>query len=470
MALIAGIAAILSLAAPASAAEGAGLPGATMSLWWALPFAGILLCIATGPLLYPHVWEHHYGKFTAFWAALIVLPMLYLFGLHAALEAVLHTLLLEYVSFIILLFALFTIAGGILVAGNIHGTPLTNVLLLLIGSLLASVVGTTGASMIMIRPMIRANDNRRVNAHVIIFFIFLVSNIGGSLTPLGDPPLFIGFLRGVDFFWTTSHLFWEMLLAGGIVLAVFFVLDSYLHGLEGGLPKIKDPTPDKKVRLRGLANLPLLAGVIAAILVSGAWRPGVAFTVARVAVEWQNLLRDIVILGLALLSLAVSRKEYRAANGFAWGPIVEVAKLFLGIFICIIPVIAILRAGLDGAFAPLVSLVTGPDGQPDNLAYFWLTGILSSVLDNAPTYLVFFEMAGGDPQRLMGELAGTLAAISAGAVFMGANTYIGNAPNFMVYAIARQSGVRMPSFFGYMLWSGVVLIPTFVIVGFVFFA
>lgn len=467
MALIAGVAAVLSLTAPASAAE--ALPGATMSLWWALPFAGILLCIATGPLLYPHVWEHHYGKIALFWAALVVLPMAAMFGFEATAEATLHTLLLEYVSFIVLLFALFTISGGILVAGNIHGTPLTNVLLLVIGSLLASVVGTTGASMIMIRPMIRANDNRRVNAHVIIFFIFLVSNIGGSLTPLGDPPLFIGFLRGVDFFWTTTHLFWEMLLAGGIVLAVFYVLDSYLHRLEGGLPKVKDPTPDKKVRLRGLANVPLLAGVVAAILISGVWRPGVAFTVAGVSVEWQNLLRDVAIVALAIVSLLISKKEYRTANGFVWEPIKEVAKLFFGIFICIIPVIAILRAGQDGALAPLVSLVTGSGGEPNNLAYFWLTGILSSLLDNAPTYLVFFEMAGGDPQHLMTELAGTLAAISAGAVFMGANTYIGNAPNFMVYAIARQSGINMPSFFGYMLWSGVVLIPTFVIVGFVFF-
>ncbi len=455
-------------AVPASAAE--ALPGATMSLWWALPFVGILLCIATGPLLYPHVWEHHYGKFTAFWTALVVVPMLAMFGLHASLEAVLHTLLLEYVSFIVLLFALFTISGGILVAGNIHGTPLTNAGLLLIGSVLASIIGTTGASMVMIRPIIRANDNRPFNAHVIVFFIFLVSNIGGSLTPLGDPPLFIGFLRGIDFFWTTSHLLTETLVTGGIVLAAFLALDTYLHRREAGLPKIKDPTPDKKVRLRGLANVPLLVGVIAAILISGTWRPGVAFTVAGVAVEWQNLLRDIAILALAFVSLAISRKEYRVANGFNWGPIKEVAKLFLGIFICIIPVIAILRAGVDGAFAPLVSLVTHADGTPNDLAYFWLTGILSSLLDNAPTYLVFFEMAGGDPQHLMGEMASTLAAISSGAVFMGANTYIGNAPNFMVYAIARESGVRMPSFFGYMLWSGAVLIPTFLLVGFVFFA
>ncbi|MDR7221289.1 sodium:proton antiporter [Aminobacter aminovorans] len=462
------LAGLLVSAGSALAAE-QGLPGASMSLLWALPFTGLLLSIATGPLLYPHVWEHHYGKITAGWAALVVVPMALFFGFDVSAEAVLHTLLLEYMSFIILLFALFTISGGILVAGNIQGTPLVNAVLLVIGALLASVVGTTGASMIMIRPVIRANDNRPFNAHVIVFFIFLVSNIGGSLTPLGDPPLFVGFLRGVEFFWTTTHLWREALLVGGIVLAAFLIVDLHFHRREAGQPKVKDPTPHSKVRIRGLANIALLAGVIAAILMSASWKPGIAFPVYGVDVELQNLARDVIILALAFVSLSVTRKEYRAANGFSWGPITEVAKLFASIFICIVPVIAILRAGLDGSFAPLVSLVTGPGGEPSNLAYFWLTGALSSFLDNAPTYLVFFELAGGDPQALMTTFATTLVAISAGAVFMGANTYIGNAPNFMVYAIARESGVRMPGFFGYMLWSGAVLIPTFLIAGLVFF-
>lgn len=462
--------AVAALGADAAWAAGEhGLPGASMSLWWALPFAGLLLSIAAGPLLFHHVWEHHYGKIAAGWAALAVLPMAAAFGVATAGEAVLHALLLEYMSFIILLFALFTISGGILVAGNIHGTPLVNTGLLLIGSILASVIGTTGAAMVMIRPMIRANDNRPFNAHVIVFFIFLVANIGGSLTPLGDPPLFIGFLKGVDFFWTTVHILPDTLFVGGIVLAVFFVLDSVLHRREQGAPKIKDPTPDKKVRLRGLANLPLLAGVIAAILMSASWKPGIVFAIHGVEVELQNLARDIVILALAFVSLAVSRKEHRAANGFEWGPIAEVAKLFSAIFICIAPVVAILKAGHDGALSPLVALVSRPDGQPDDMAYFWLTGLLSSFLDNAPTYLVFFELAGGDPQHLMTEFASTLAAISAGAVFMGANTYIGNAPNFMVYSIARRQGIAMPSFFGYMLWSGAILIPTFLLSSFIFF-
>jgi Na+/H+ antiporter NhaD/arsenite permease-like protein len=453
----------------ALAAEAHKLPGQTMSLWWALPFAGLLLSIATGPLLFHHVWEHHYGKITFFWAALAVVPLAVAFGVPSATEAVLHALLTEYMSFIILLFALFTISGGILVAGNIHGTPLVNAGLLLIGAMLASVIGTTGASMILIRPILRANDNRAFNAHVVIFFIFLVSNIGGSLTPLGDPPLFVGFLRGVDFFWTTTNLYQETLFVGGLVLAVFLVMDIILHRREAGAPKIKDPTPDTKVRIRGLPNVPLLAGVIGAILLSATWKPGVAFSVHGVSLELQNLVRDAVILALAFLSLGVSPKSHRQANNFHWEPIAEVAKLFAGIFICIVPVIAILRAGPDGALAPLVSLVSSPTGEPNDLAYFWMTGALSSFLDNAPTYLVFFELAGGDPQRLMTTFASTLAAISAGAVFMGANTYIGNAPNFMVYAIARHRGVKMPGFFGYMAWSGAVLIPIFLIAGFLFF-
>ncbi len=452
---------------PAAAAE--ALPGEAMSLLWALPFVGILLSIATGPVLFPHVWEHHYGKFALFWGLAAAVPMFLAFGGGAALAAISHTMLLEYVSFIILLFGLFTISGGILVAGNIHGTPLVNAGILTVGAFLASIVGTTGASMILIRPIIRANDNRPFNAHVVIFFIFLVSNIGGSLTPLGDPPLFVGFLRGVDFFWTTTHLLPEMLLVGGIVLAAFLVLDTYLHRREEGLPKIKDPTPDSAVRIMGLVNIPLLAGVIGAILLSAMWKPGIEFVVFDAHVELQNVVRDMIIILLAIASLRLTPREYRRANGFGWGPILEVAKLFACIFICIIPVIAILKAGMSGALAPLVALVTGPDGQPNDLAYFWMTGVLSSFLDNAPTYIVFFELAGGDPQTLMTSLATTLAAISAGAVFMGANTYIGNAPNFMVYAIARERGVAMPSFFGYMLWSGAVLIPTFLIAGWVFF-
>jgi Na+/H+ antiporter NhaD/arsenite permease-like protein len=455
--------ALLLFADPVGAAE---FDGRVLGAAWAFPFGGILLSIALFPLLAPHAWEHHQGKVAGLWALLVLVPMAVAFGPGVSFQALAHTALLEYIPFILLLLALFTVAGGIVIRGNIHGAPVSNSIMLGIGAALASVIGTTGASMVMIRPVLRANDDRRHNAHVVIFFIFLVSNIGGSLTPLGDPPLFLGFLRGVDFFWTTRHLFGETLVVAAVVLAVFFVFDTIVYKREGRARP--DPTPDRPVRVTGGFNFLLIAAIIAAILMSATLDLGRA-TIFEVELELANLLRDAIMVLVTVLSLALTPRADREANGFSWGPIKEVAKLFAGIFVAIIPVLAMLRAGPDGAFAPLVALVTRPDGSPNNAAYFWLTGGLSSFLDNAPTYLVFFELAGGDPVRLMTSQALTLAAISAGAVFMGANSYIGNAPNFMVYAIARESGVRMPSFFGYMLWSGTVLVPAFLLATVLFF-
>jgi Na+/H+ antiporter NhaD/arsenite permease-like protein len=452
---------------PEQAQAAAAIDGSGMSLLWVIPFAGLLLCIATGPLLFHHVWENHYGKISAFWAAMVIIPLYLSFDASAATKGIAFAMLLEYVPFIILLFALYTVAGGIFVRGNIHGSPLTNTAILAIGTILASFVGTTGASMVLIRPIIRANDNRAHNVHVVVFFIFLVSNVGGALTPLGDPPLFVGFLKGISFFWTTTNLFAETVLVAGILLALFYAYDSYLYKKEGVIAP--DRTPDSKVRIMGLESLVFVAIIIGAVLLRAEWKPGISFKVLGVDLALQDIASNLIMLAAAYASLKFARKEYREANGFNWGPILEVAKLFAGIFVCIVPVLAILAAGKGGAAAPLVALVTNPDGSPNNVMYFWLTGALSSFLDNAPTYLVFFELAGGNPQELMGKLAITLAAISTGAVYMGANTYIGNAPNFMVYAIAKDMGVKMPSFFGYMLWSGAILIPIFVLVTFVFF-
>jgi Na+/H+ antiporter NhaD/arsenite permease-like protein len=454
--------------APAFAAE--GLDGAKLSILWALPFVGILLCIATGPVFYHHLWEHHFEKFTLFWGLLIVIPLFLVTDVTTFASTLSHTALLEYLPFILLLLALFTAAGGIYLEGNLHDSVFTNTVLLAVGAVMASIVGTTGAAMILIRPLIRANDERKYNAHVVVFFIFLVANIGGALSPLGDPPLFIGFLKGVDFFWTTQHLWLETLVVGGIVLLIFMVIDLFLHYREGRfIGPIKDPTPDTPLKLHGKVNLPLIGVVIAAILMSAQWKPGIAFTVAGTELQLQDLLRDAIFIAVVFASLALTRKEHRVANGFSWAPIKEVAILFAGIFICIVPVLAMLQAGSKGPFAALIGLVTNADGGDNAAAYFWLTGTLSSFLDNAPTYLVFFQLASGDPQVLMTAKAATLAAISSGAVYMGANTYIGNAPNFMVYAIARQAGVKMPSFFGYMVWSMLVLIPTFVLATFLFF-
>lgn len=458
--------AALVLPSPAFAAE--ALDGAKLSILWALPFVAILLCIATGPVLYPHLWEHHYDKFSLAIGALVVLPLLISTGPSVAAATIAHTALLEYMPFILLLLALFTTAGGIYLKGNMHDSVFTNTVLLAIGGVMASVVGTTGASMILIRPLIRANDDRKYNAHVVVFFIFIVANIGGALSPLGDPPLFIGFLKGVDFFWTTTNLLSETLFVGGVVLAVFAVIDIYLHRKERA-GSIKDPTPDSPLKLHGKINLLLIGVIIAAILMSAYWKPGIVFNVLGTELKLQDLIRDGIFVAVVFASLALTRKQDRAANGFSWGPIKEVAILFAAIFICIVPVMAMLQAGVKGPFAPLLALVTNADGSTNHAAYFWLSGGLSSFLDNAPTYLVFFQLAGGDAQTLMTAKAATLAAISSGAVYMGANTYIGNAPNFMVYAIAKQAGVKMPSFFGYMLWSGAVLIPTFVIATFIFF-
>ena len=282
------IAAALSLAPGAALA--ADLDGRTLGLAWALPFVGILLSIALLPLFASHFWEHHLGKIAAFWAALTVLPLAAFEGLPVATSAVLHVGLLDYIPFILLLFALFTIAGGIRIKGNLHGSPLTNGILLLIGTVLASLIGTTGASMVMIRPLLRANDNRRYNVHVPVFFIFLVSNIGGSLTPLGDPPLFLGFLRGVDFFWTTTHLFPQTLFVAGLVFGLFLVIDAVLYRREKEFFRpLPDPTPDSRLRVVGLVNFALIGVVIAAILMSAAWKPGISFAVGGAVIELQNV-------------------------------------------------------------------------------------------------------------------------------------------------------------------------------------
>jgi Na+/H+ antiporter NhaD/arsenite permease-like protein len=446
----------------------ADVDGSQLTVWWGLPFAGMLLSIALMPLLLPKLWHHHFGKITAFWALCFLVPFGAVFGAGAVGGVVAHTLVAEYIPFIALLVALFTAAGGIYVRGNLHGSPGVNVAIMAAGSLLASIMGTTGASMLLIRPLIRANDNRKHSAHVVVFFIFTVSNAGGSLTPLGDPPLFLGFLKGVSFFWTVQHIFPETLFLLCSLLGIFYAIDTAYYRREG--VQRLDPTPDSpRLGLDGAINfLPLLA-VVVLVLMSGTWKPGISFNLLGTDVELQQVLRDVLLVGVTLLSLAITPKGVREANQFSWAPMQEVAKLFVGIFLTMIPVLAMLKAGAAGPFAAVAQAVTGNDGQPLPWAYFWFSGALSSFLDNAPTYLVFFNLAGGEPAVLMTTLATTLAAISAGSVFMGANTYIGNAPNFMVKAIAEDRGVAMPSFFGYMLWSGAVLLPLFMVMTLIWF-
>lgn len=447
------------------------LDGANLSLLWAIPFLGILLSIALFPLFLPHVWHAHFGKISLFWAVSFFIPFMANFGSNTAFFYLAEVFIGEFIPFIVLLLALFTISGGVRLTGSLRGSPGKNTLILLIGTVLASMMGTTGAAMLLIRPIIRANDWRKYQVHTIVFFIFLVANIGGSLTPLGDPPLFLGFLKGVSFFWTLEHMLVPMALTSSILLGLYWVIDTILYKKEGA-PPAED---GQKLGLEGKVNLLLIPGVIVAVILSGVWNADidnpahVAITLFGTAMLTKGtLLQIIMLLALTVISMKITPKAVRAGNGFTWEPILEVAKLFSTIFLTMVPTIAILKAGSDGHLAAVVNLVNH-NGVPVNSMYFWCTGLLSSFLDNAPTYLVFFNTAGGDAAYLMDAGVKTLLAISMGAVFMGANTYIGNAPNFMVKAIAEENKIKMPTFFGYMLWSFGILMPIFIVLTFIFF-
>ena len=444
--------------------------GPILPLWSCIPFAFMLMSIALWPLLMPDFWHHHFGKISAFWAATLAIPFLIVFKGDALYE-ILHIILADYVPFIILLWSLYTVSGGILLRGTLRGTPVVNVSILIIGAVLASWMGTTGAAMLLIRPFLRANNYRKNRTFMVIFFIFLVANIGGSLTPLGDPPLFLGFLHGVSFFWTFNILP-HMLLVAVLLLIIYFGIDTYYYRKEGArAPEnsdIKQP-----LKLEGIYNFLFLAGIVGAVLMSGIvdWGEINTFGVHRAVQDW---VRDGLLVIMGILSLVATPVSLREDNDFTWFPIIEVAYLFIGIFITMIPCLLILKAGSQGALAFLVDGVTQP------MHYFWVTGGLSAFLDNAPTYLTFFNTAlgsfyAGMPEAaavplLMTENAIYLKAISAGAVFFGACSYIGNAPNFMVRSISEEAGTPMPSFFGFILkYSLVFLIPNFVVITIVFF-
>jgi len=447
--------------------------GKELPIWSAIPFIGILLSIALFPLLAPKFWHHNFGKISFFWAVVFSVPFL-LWYKSAAFYEIMHIYLIDYIPFIILLWSLYTVSGGILLKGTIKGNPISNLVMLLIGTLLSSWIGTTGSAMLLIRPVIRANAHRKNKVHIVIFFIFLVANIGGSLTPLGDPPLFLGFLHGVDFFWTLK-LFPHMAFVSVILLAIFFILDTYYYKKEEEpsqevAEKMKEKEP---IKLLGSHNFIFLLGVIAGVLFSGSVKLG-EVTILGVHVAYQNLIRDCFLVLMGILSLKFTKKTLRKENNFTWFPIQEVAILFAGIFMTIIPALAMLKAGATGPLGFIVQAVKEP------WHYFWITGGLSSFLDNAPTYLTFFNTALGQffpgqaesvaCVKLMAERCIYLEAISAGAVFMGAMTYIGNAPNFMVKSIAEENDIQMPSFFGYMVkYSLIFLVPTFVLVTLVFF-
>lgn len=434
--------------------------GDFLPVWSVIPFAGLLLSIALMPIFAGHFWHKTRNQLLVAvgWASPVFLYLLYLFvtddhGLaHDAEHGLLHAIE-EYISFIALLGSLYIISGGILLRGDLQAKPSVNTLFLLIGAVLANVIGTTGASMLLIRPMLRTNADRKHVWHIPLFFIFLVSNIGGALTPIGDPPLFLGYLRGVPFFWTLEHLWFIWVPVVAVLLVMFFVLDTVMYRKESAADISRDEGHVEPLGLEGNINFLLLGGVIAAVLLLSPDSEHVDFR--------HYYVREIAMAGLAGVSLLFTGRAIRERNAFEWGPIAEVGALFLGIFVAMIPATVLLQT--HGA----------KFGLSEPWQYFWSTGALSAFLDNAPTYVTFAAMACGTDvmctsaenlQPLtVGASAPTLVAISLGAVFCGAGSYIGNGPNFMVRAIAESSGYKMPSFFGYCGYAFIFLVPVFVV-------
>lgn len=433
-------------------------PGLSSAIY-IFPFLGILLSISLGPILFSNIWHANYFRFSLFWLGLSIIMMTAKFGVGVTYHEWMHMFLHEYVPFILMIVSLYTVTGGIHIVLKMRAKARTNTAFLLFGGFLASFIGTTGASMLLIRPYIEMNRHRKYKTHLMVFFIFIIANIGGSLTPLGDPPLFLGYLQGIPFWWPMEHLFFPMIKMLSILLAIFWIMDRWLFIKDAPQPKARTKG-EGRFHITGFRNFPILIGIVLTVWLMGAWTNAPQSGVFDLT--WSELGRDLLLLGFAVLSWKITPGTIRRYNSYSWEPFKEVAKIFIGIFTTIIPVIQMLNQGENGLFAGVLRLAN-PGGVPDDILYFWLTGWLSAFLDNAPTYLVFFHMAGGNPEVLSTTMSSTLMAISAGAVFMGAMTYIGNAPNFMVKAIAEKQNIKMPSFFGFLGWSCVFLLPCLVL-------
>lgn len=439
-----------------------------INILWSVPFAGFLLSLSLMPLFAEEFWHKHDGKIAAAWSGIVLVALIFHFGFSIVFKDFIKTMLTHYIPFIFLGGALYTITSGVHIAVKGKATPLMNAGILIAGGLLANIFGTTGASILLIRPMISLNKYRQRKTHIVIFFIFIVANIGGSLTPLGDPPLFLGFLEGVPFFWTVKNMLLPFLMVLTPLILIFMIIDSYYFKHDA---KIEDPDHFEggmKVSITGRLNLIFLCMITVIIVMTGLWDDSGDIYAFGVPISLSDIWLCIGLLTLSFASWQTTSGTIRHYNNFTWGPLKEVAIVFAAIFITLMPVSAMLHLGEKGPFAGLAHLVS-PDGIPIAQTYFWLTGALSAFLDNAPTYLLFFYLAGGKAPELTTALSHILAAISCGAVFMGAMTYIGNAPNFMVRAIAVKAGVKMPSFLGYMAWSCGILLPIFGLLSLIYF-
>lgn len=437
------------------------------SLPWALPFVGLVLTIAIAPQLSAARWQRFYGAAALAWSVAFVIPDLARSGAGGAATTLTDVALHQYLPFVLLLGTLYVVAGGLRITGAPHGSPAANTAMLALGTVLAGAIGTPGASLLMLRPIIRANRHRRRTAHVFVFFILLVANVGGALTPIGNPPLLLGYLKGVPFLWPTVHLALPTAALAAGLLATFYALELYL-GRAGRAEETALLPVRERLGIEGGVNLVLLAVALAAILLRAVWSSPLAFAIFGVPWTIVDIATEFLLLAAAVASLLLTRQATRRANDFVWQPMIEVAVLFAAVFVTLAPVIAMVEAGEAGPAAPLFARIF-PGGAPDNALVFGATGLMSAVLDNAPTYLVFFGLAGNDAARLTGSLAATLAAISAGACYFGGLTYLGNAPNLMVRAIVESHGMQMPSFFGYVGWAALCLGPWLLVIEAVFF-
>lgn len=450
----------------------------------AIPFIGVLLSIALCPLLTPSLWHKYDNVILVAWSVLSLWMCTTAMGQFATNHLVSAILMKEYIPFIILVGTLYIISGGIHIQISCEATTRANVLLFLVGVVAANFIGTTGTSMLLLRPMLDMNRNRKYKVHTVVFFIFLVSNIGGGVLPFGDPPLFLGFLKGVDFFWTAQHMLPLLVMVTSILIVIYCIIDLYFlkkESQECALLQVEDSpsimaaekgraVQEPLIRIYGTFNLLLMVAVVVLVAITGNLTKKEAFSLFETKVHYKNLIRDVGLVGISLLSLAVSPKingkTLRKINHFSWGPLGEVARYFVAIFITMAPVAVMLKAG-HPFFQPIRAALESTAHAP--FLYFWVVSPFSAFLDNAPTYLVFFKMAGGNASYLMTAGASVLTALSASSVFMGAMTYIGNAPNFMVRSVAKQYGVPMPSFLGYIAWSCAILLPTLLLVSWLVF-
>ncbi|MDR0968377.1 MAG: sodium:proton antiporter [Holosporaceae bacterium] len=426
---------------------------------WSIPFLGIILSMSFLPLLCPKFWRKYDSCVPLFWTAAYLFCVAYFFGVKQIVPAVLEPIITDYLPFIILIASLYIVSGGIFVDFPRGYGPFFNTAFLFFGSVVAGWIGTTGAAALLIRPFLRANSGRAYSTHLMVFFIFLVANVGGAATPLGDPPLFMGFLKGIDFFWFIKHVYPFLIGTTLTLCALFFIIDYILFKIDLGI-EYEKRTDEPIFKIEGLRNVGLIALILLTVILCN-FKGG--FVLFGENFSYSSILRNFILLAVAFLSLKITPSEIREKNDFLFDPIKEIAELFAGIFITVAPVVHILSQGTHGTFAPLFNWIA-PNGEFAASKCFWVSGMLSSILDNAPTFLIFFYLTSGDPNILMTLKSNVLTAISISTVFMGALTYVGNAPNLIVRSVSVKHGLKVPSFLGYIVWSATILGPIFFVI------